>query len=368
MSRERPAILLESAAGPEVVVDGARLIYLGGTNYLGLNRHPEVIHALEKALEIWGISPGAGRTTSGTSKPHLELEECLRTFLKADAVSICASGYQGNTVLVQTCREAFDVCVVDELAHSSILDAARSCALPIEHFGHRDVDACEQLVRRHRAGGRRALIATDGVFATNGVLAPLKEYRKLAQGLELGLLVDDAHAIGVLGPRGSGTPEHLGFGHAGLFSSGSFSKALGVFGGFAAGAAELHQRVQQSGTYVGATPLPPALCIAVRKALEIAAGDGTLRARLSENSALVKEGLRGLGIEFPDSPMPIARFVAGSAEEGRALHRELCRRGVLIPFNTYPGGPATGYFRLAVSAAHTREHLERALEALAALL
>ena len=154
-----------------------------------------------------------------------------------------------------------------------------------------------------------------------------------------------------------------------LLYTGSLGKAFGVFGGFASGPLALEDRVDEAGAYVGATPLPPALAVAARTSVDIVCGeDRTLRVRLRNETAFLKEGLRALGLEFPETPLPIVRFVVGDARGGRALHMELRREGVLIPFNTYPGGPVGGYFRLAVSAAHTREHLQRALGALRKLL
>jgi 8-amino-7-oxononanoate synthase len=360
--------VLERGTGPVVEVDGQRLIYLGGTNYFGMSSSPDVTATLKEAVERWGLSPGGGRTTSGTALPHLELEARIEELLGAAAAVLAASGYVAGSILVQAFSERYDVCLVDELSHASLRDAARGAGLPSVEFAHRDPDDLQRKARALRAEGRRVLVATDGVFPTDGTLAPLVEYRLAARELEIGLLVDDAHGIGVLGSRGGGLPEHLAIPPSELLYAGSLSKAFGAFGGFAAGTGELRDLVRRSGAYVGATPLPPALAVAARRAVEIVRGDQELRRRLRENTDLVHAGLASLGIEFPGTPMPIARFVLGDADHGRMLHDELRHRGILIPFNTYPGGPEGGYFRLAVSAAHTPEQIREAIDALRSVL
>jgi len=364
----RPSIVLGSAAGPEIELDGARVIYLGGTNYFGMSAHPEIVGALREAVGLWGISPGGGRTTSGTAAPHLDLEKRMETLLGTESVVLSASGYQANSILLEAFRDGFDACLIDELAHSSIREAIAAAGLPPVVYRHKDVDHLAALARGIRADGKRPLVCTDGVFPTDGALAPLDAYLSLAVEYELRILVDDAHGIGVLGEHGKGTPEHLGLKPADFLYTGSFSKAFGVFGGFASGPANLVERKEESGTYVGATPLPAALAVAARRSVDIVCGDRSLRKRLQGNAAFVKEGLRGLGLEFPETPMPIARFLVGNAKRSRALHDELRRKGILIPFNRYPGGPGGGYFRLAVSAAHTPGQLEMALDTLQKLL
>lgn len=363
----RPAIVLERGAGPEVEVDGRRLIYLGGTNYFGLSSSPEVLSALREGLERWGLSAGGGRTTSGTARPHLDLEDRMRRLLGSPTVLLSASGYLAPSVLLEAVRERYDVCLLDELSHASLRTAARAAGFPPVEFAHRDPDDLRRKARNLRGEGRRVVVATDGVFPTDGSLAPLVEYRLALRELELGLLVDDAHGIGVLGPRGGGLPEHLSIPCGEILYAGSFSKAFGTFGGFAAGAADLEALAERSGAYVGATPLPPAIALAALRAVDIVCDGADLRRRLRENTETLQSGLSAIGIEFPPTPMPIARFVFGDAARGLAMHDELRRKGVLIPFNTYPGGPEGGYFRIAVSAAHSKDQIQQAIDALAAV-
>ncbi len=360
-----PRIILDSPAGPEVVSDGRRLVFLGGTNYLGLNGHPAVVESLRDGATRWGISSSGSRTTSGTAAPHLELESRLRELLEVDAAFIVSSAYLGNHVLCQALGDGFDVLVADELAHSSLRDAA-SLLAGRSHaaYRHRDAGHARAIATAARSEGRRPLLATDAVFPTSGLLAPIDDLLAVARELDGGLLLDDAHGFGVLGERGRGTPEHLGIPHREVLLAATFSKALGCFGGFVSGPTALGDRIGTSGAWTGATPLPPAMASAALTALDLACADDALRTRLRQNTERLKRGLDELGIEFADSPMPIAQFVLGDRATNERAAAELVVRGVLVPYIHYPGGPEGGYFRMAVTAAHTGEQIDRGLGAL----
>lgn len=361
---ETPPVVLQSPAGPEVEIDGRRLLFLGGTNYLGLNHDPDVVEALQRGAERWGISSSGSRTTTGTAAPHLELERWIRRFLDVEAAVLTGSAYPGNWILVQALGEEFGGFVIDEHAHSSLRDAALLAAKPHALCRHRDAGHVRELVARFRADGTRPLIMSDAVFPTSGLLAPLDTYHEIALEHDAGLLVDDAHGFGVLGEGGRGTPAHLGVPHGDILSSTTFSKAIGCFGGVVTGPRALQENRSRSGAYIGASPLPPSIAVAVLRSLEIACEHDERRRRVLENARQLKDGLRALGVELAGSPMPIAQFVVGDLETNRRVSRVLLERGVLVPYIHYPGGPADGFFRLAVTAAHTREQIARALEVL----
>jgi 7-keto-8-aminopelargonate synthetase-like enzyme len=361
-------ILLDSAPGPTAIVNGRRVILLGGTNYLGLAGDPEVAAALAGGATRWGLSSAGSRITTGTAAPHLELESWLRGFLEVETAALAGSAYLGNAIMLQALAERFGAVILDELAHPSLKDAAAAAGLERVTFRHRDAAHARELASACAARGRRPLIATDAVFPTSGLLAPLAEHLETARELGGAVLADDAHGFGVLGERGRGTAEHLGLRPGDFLVSATFSKALGCYGGFVSGPAALGERLARSGAYVGATPLPPALAVAVQKAAALAFDGDALRRRLHENARRLKSGLRALGLEFHETPMPIVQLEVGDAERSRSLFQALFDRGVLIPYIHYPGGPSGGFFRLSASAAHTEKHLDQALAALRSAL
>jgi len=385
--------VIQSPPGPETVIDGRRYLYFGGTGYLGLQAHPEVIRAACRATEQYGIGSATSRSGFGDTPPVVEVERRAAEFFGTEDAFYFPSGYFGADVLVTALEDRFDAVFVDELAHYSVLEAARVSGQPVFAFMHRSADVLRGALKAKLKPGGRPLVLTDGVFAALGDIAPVAEYVKvLAEYPGATLVIDDAHAAGVLGDNGRGTYEHAGLwsaavnagpigycdssfaevpqgqasqpGH--LSACATLSKALGGYGGIVAGTQAFVRWLKQSSPYfTGTSPPPVPIAAASAKALEIALAQPQLRQRLWQNVGAVKRGLRAMGLEVDDTPVPIVSLAIGDAANMQRLHREMADRGVFVPYmSTYSGLGAAGALRLAVFATHTKAMIEQLLDEL----
>jgi 7-keto-8-aminopelargonate synthetase-like enzyme len=372
---------MQSPPGPETVIDGRRYLYFGGTNYLGLAGHPEVIEAGCEAMRRYGVHTATSRAGFGNNPATLEVERRAAEFFDRQAAFYFVSGYVGNHILVQALAGQFDLVLADESAHYAIEEAARLAARPVARFPHCDPDGLEELLHQRLSSGDRPLVMTDGVFAATGDIAPLDEYvGVLGQYPQAGLLVDDAHGVATLGEHGRGTLEHFGLWGPSvnaeaapgvrLYACGTLSKAVGGFGGILAGDRGFVERARSSSHYFdGASALPSAAAGATAKALEIVLGQPQLRQRLSANARRLRQGLRQLGFRTDDSPSPIVGLTLGSAENMQRIHRGLVRRDILVPyFSAYAGTASQGLLRIAVCAAHTDAMIDRLTDELGRLI
>ena len=279
------------------MIDGRRYLYFVGTGYLGLQGHPEVIHAACEAARQYGVGSGTTRAGYGTTPPLLAVERLAAQFLDAEAAFHFPSGYAGNQILVAALADAYDAVFLDELSHYCVAEAAQAGGRPVFRFAHCDPPALRKALQTHLKPSERPLVMTDGVFAARGDIAPLAEYRDvLADYAGATLLVDDAHGLGVLGQHGRGTLEEKGVRTifdarertsclTPLFvSAGTLSKALGGYGGIIAGSQRWVERLKTaSHWYDGASPLPPPLLAASARALELVLAEPQMRLRLREN-------------------------------------------------------------------------------------
>lgn len=377
--------VMQSAPGAETTIDGRRYLYFGGTGYLGLQGHPEVIQAACAAAQQYGIGSATSRSGFGDTPPVRDVErQAAMLFDREDALYLM-SGYVSNHVLTLAMEGAFEAVFVDELAHYCIVEAARLSGRPVVRFRHRDPEDLRTSLHKELRDGARPLVMTDGVFAALGRIAPLIEYRRvLAEYPGAILLVDDAHAIGVLGETGRGTYEHLG-----LFESvslacpqpatrdgvyplvcGTLSKAAGGFGGIIPGSRAIIERLRTTSPYyTGASATPVPVAAATARALELMRSQPQLRKRLWNNVRTVKSGLRALGFDVEPTPVPVIALSIGTADNMQRIHRQLRDLGILVPYMpTYAGlGPA-GALRLAVFATHTEAMLAQLLDTLGRVL
>jgi len=368
--------IMQSAPGAETTIDGRRYLYFGGTGYLGLQGHPEVIRAACEAAELYGLGSATSRSGFGNTPPVLDVERQAAALFGRDDAFYVVSGYVANHVLVLALEGKCEAVFVDALAHYSVHEAARLSGLPVHRFGHRDPEDLRLRLRDHLAAGQRPLVMTDGVFAALGRTAPLASYAEiLAQYPGAILLVDDAHGIGVLGRHGRGTLEHLGlFDGANpavpdqtgcfIFVCGTLSKAVGGFGGIVPGPSALIERLKATSPYYpGASALPPPVAAATARGLALVRSQPELRAKLSANVERVKSGLRALGLQTDSSSVPIVALSLGTAENMERIHGALRERGILVPYMPrYAGLGPEGVLRLAVFATHTEPMIERLLE------
>lgn len=349
----------ESARGPRRLAGGREWILFGGCDYLGLAGDPAVAAAARESLAQNSLSPGGSRTTSGTHAEHLRLEEELARFLGVEAACLTGDGWIANMAALEALAPRLEGALVDLAAHPSLRRAARAAGVPIHDAPHLDVPGAAQRARRL---GRVALLV-DGYFPTLGERAPVAAYR---QALPHGawLLVDDAHALGVLGERGRGSAEALGGAPGRTLLTGTFSKALGTFGGFVAGASELVDAARRSEAYVCTTPIPAPLAAAARAALgKLAEDPPRPLERLRANLVLADRLLAAAGLPLAFGGLPVLALELTDPAREAAVDRALGARGLAVPRVEYPGaGPR---LRIALSAAHGSAELELLVAALA---
>jgi len=360
---------MESPPGAETVLDGRRYLYFGGTGYFGLHGHPAVIRAGVRAFQKYGTHSATSRAGFGSNPSLLEVEARLREFFREDDAVYFGSGYLGSLILAQALADRYDAVFVDEQAHFCIRDIAYSPRKPVFWFRHRDPDDLTKKLKARLKAGQRPFLLTDGVFPIYGRIAPVPEYAKVtaAYGGLIGL--DDAHGVGVLGAHGRGTFEYFGMNASHLYFTGTLSKAFGGHGGFAVGKRSLTGRIRSTvGAYVGSTPTPTPIAAATAKGIEILLRHPEMRDRLRRNTATLKEGLRSLGIEADDTPVPIVAWCVGTEKEMRGIQKDLLRRGIAVPYLKYIGAPASGVLRVTVFSTHTAGQIRRLLEELARIL
>jgi 7-keto-8-aminopelargonate synthetase-like enzyme len=342
---------------------GRKLSYFGGCDYFRLSSHPRVIAAVKRGLHQFGLNVAASRLTSGNHTVYQELERRLAKFFGAKSALLVSSGYSTNLVVAQSLTGQFSHTLLDERAHGSLRDAAHFLDCPILEFKHRDLEDFSHTVRRC-GGGARPIVLTDGMFAHDGSVAPLRAYLKLLPRDGL-LVVDDAHGGGTIGPTGKGTIEVEGVSRARIVQNITLSKALGVYGGAVLCSPSLRARiVSRSRIFGGATPVPLPLAYAAGQALEILGTDLRLRRRLKENTLYVRAGLRRAGFVLADHPGPIAGIQLDEPARIGRLKRALLAAGILPPFISYSGDATNGWLRFALSSEHSHRQLDNLIRAL----
>jgi len=354
---------LESATGARARFDGRDVINLASNNYLGLANHPRLNRAAADAALAFGAGSGAVRTIAGTMTMHQELERRFAAFKHAEAALMFQSGFTSNAGTVAALLGKEDVIVSDQLNHASIIDGARLSRAEIKVFPHKDVDAADTLLAQTAAPGRRQLLTTDGVFSMDGDIAPLPALVEVAEKHGAIMMVDDAHASGVLGAGGAGTVDHFGLHGRVDIQVGTLSKAIGVLGGFIAGPPHLIAWLQNRGRpYLFSTSAPPAVVAACMAALDVIHEEPERLERLWANTTSFKAGLHELGFDTGGSETPITPVIAGEEERTQSFARRLFEEGVFCPaivFPTVARGQAR--VRTIVTADHTEDDLAEAL-------
>jgi 7-keto-8-aminopelargonate synthetase-like enzyme len=319
--------------------------------------------AVTEGVRRYGLNVAASRLTSGNHLLYQELERKLARFFGADAALLVSGGYATNLVVAQSLAGQFSHALLDERSHGSLRDAAQFLDCPILKFKHRDANDFAHAL--HRCGrGARIIVLTDGMFAHDGSVAPLRAYLKLLPRDGL-LVVDDAHGGGTIGVIGKGTIEVEGVSRARVVQNVTLSKALGVYGGAVICSKAMRARfVDRSRIFGGATPLPLPLACAACRALEILSTDHNLRRRLDRNADYVKDALRRIGFPLPGDPGPIVGIQLETPRQITRLKRALLAAHILPPFSSYSGNGANGWFRFALSSEHTQKQLDQLIQVL----
>ncbi|WP_243089478.1 glycine C-acetyltransferase [Thermus neutrinimicus] len=360
----RPRVL-EAPQEPVTRVEGREVVNLASNNYLGFANHPYLKEKARQYLERWGAGSGAVRTIAGTFTYHLELEEALARFKGTESALVLQSGFTANQGVLGALLQEGDLVFSDELNHASIIDGLRLTKATRLVFRHADVAHLEELLKAHDTEGLK-LIVTDGVFSMDGDIAPLDRIVPLAKKYGAVVYVDDAHGSGVLGEKGKGTVHHFGFHQdPDVIQVATLSKAWAVVGGYAAGASALKDLlINKARPLLFSTSHPPAVVGALLGALELIQKEPERVERLWENTRYFKGELARLGYDTLGSQTPITPVLFGEAPLAFEASRLLLKEGVFavgIGFPTVPRGKAR--IRNIVTAAHTKEMLDKALEA-----
>jgi glycine C-acetyltransferase len=354
---------IESPMDAWVTIDGRRLLNFCANNYLGLANHPQLRQAAQKAIDAYGIGPGAVRTIAGTMSLHVALEERLAAFKHAEACITFQSGFAANLATIPALVGKGDIIFSDELNHASIIDGCRLSRAQTVRYAHNDVDDLRRKIAETETDGRR-LIITDGVFSMDGDIAPLDKICDVANEHGIMLMVDDAHGEGVLGKGGRGIVDHFGLHGRVDVEVGTLSKAFGVIGGLVAGKKPIIDWLRQRGRpflFSSAMTVPDtAACL---EAVNLLEQSTELVDRLWANAAVLRQGLQEMGFNTGFSQTPIVPLMLGEAPLAQQFSRRLFEEGLFamaIGYPTVPHGKAR--IRVMNSAAHSPDDLEQALE------
>jgi 8-amino-7-oxononanoate synthase len=356
--------VLESAQDPEVVIDGRRMIMLGSNNYLGLTNHPKVKEAAIAAVRKYGSGCAGSRFLNGTIDIHVELEERLARFMKKEAAITFATGFQVNLGAISCLVGKGDIVYIDKQDHACIIDGCRLSFGETRKFRHNEIPD----LRRQMAAdseGRAKFIVVDGVFSMEGDIARLPEIVAAASESGAGIMVDDAHGIGVLGKHGRGTAEHFGLEDDVDLVMGTFSKSLASVGGFIAGEADVIKYIKhRARPLIFSAAPPPASVASVLAAVDILEGEPERRERLWENTRFMMQGFHTLGFDTGDSQTPVIPLIVGDDFLAFRMAMRLHEEGIFVNAVVSPGSPpGRALLRTSYMATHTREQLSRALDA-----
>jgi len=363
--------VVEGPIGPTIQIDGRSLIQFSSNDYLGLATHPRMMEEAGAVLKRLGTGMGASRLISGNQQIHAHLEKELALFKETEAALIFSSGYLTHVGTIPVLVGEGDWIFSDALNHASLVDACRLSPARVEIYPHLQVDFIETRLKvTPPRPGTRILIVTDGVFSMDGDLAPLPDLMKLSEKFGALVLVDDAHATGVLGPGGGGSARYWQLDPRELLTMGTFSKALGSLGGFITGPEMIIEYLRNTArTLFYSTALPPAVCAAARCALRLLTEEPQRLQSLRANIVYFQEGLKRIGINPSAHPVPIFPIIAGSEDQALHLSQALGDRGLYIPAIRPPTVPPNQCrLRISLMATHTREHLDELLSALGELL
>ena len=356
---------MNSPQGASVVINGRRVLNFCANNYLGLANHPRLVEAATQAMQKYGVGPGAVRSIAGTMSLHVELEKRIAAFKHVEAAITFQSGFTANGATIPALVGKEDAIFSDELNHASIIDGSRLSGAKIYRYAHCNPDDLRRVIREAAGTYRRGLIISDGVFSMDGDYAPLDKLVEVAKEFDLMTMVDDAHGEGVLGEGGRGIVDHFKLHGQVDVEVGTFSKAFGVVGGVVAGNAKIIEWLRQRGRpflFSSAVTVPDtAACLA---AVDLLEESTELVDRLWANARFFQAEMKKLGFNTGVTQTPITPVMLGDVQLARRFSRELLEEGVFagsLGFPTVPVGKAR--IRVMISAAHSQDNLERALDA-----
>lgn len=361
--------IITSPQGPRVTINNKSYLSFCSNDYLGLANHPEVIRALQKGAEQYGVGSGAAHLISGHSQAHHVLEEELAEFVGRPRALLFSTGYMANLGTVSALLDKSDAVFEDRLNHASLIDAGLASGARFHRYQHGDMASLTAMLSKSPAN--KKLIVTDGVFSMDGDIAPLDHLAKLAQEQDAWLMVDDAHGLGVMGEQGRGTVDHYSLTTNEVpVLMGTLGKAFGSFGAFVSGEEDLVEYlIQEARTYVYTTALSPAIAEATRASLRLSQREQWRRDKLNSLIKRFRDGATQLGLSLMDSVTPIQPLIIGDNARALQLSQQLFESGLLISSIRPPTVPAnTARLRITFSAAHEEQDIDLLLSELERLL
>ena len=351
-----------------VVIEGKKRIMLGSNNYLGLTHHPKVVDAATRALHRYGSGCTGSRFLNGTLDLHLQLETALARFLGKEDCLVFSTGYQANLGLISGLIGRGDLVYLDKLDHASIVDGAKMSYGDTLRFAHGDLDGLDRMIERTR-GNRGAMIVVDGVYSMEGDIANVPELVRIAKKHAVALALDDAHSLGVLGPKGDGTAAHFGLTDEVDLIAGTFSKSLASIGGFVAGSESvIHFLKHHSRPMIFTASLPPSNTAGVLAAVELMQTEPERRESLWANTRRFHEGMRSLGYDIGETETPIIPVLIGPMDTTFVFWRKLFDAGVFTnPVMPPAVPPSQCRLRTSLMATHTFEQIDFCLDQFASI-
>jgi 8-amino-7-oxononanoate synthase len=360
-------MVVQSATGAEVLLNGRWYVNFGGSSYLGLNGNKVIGAAGISALEKCGAGMPLARSQNVETEYHRLVETRATEFFGSDAALFLASGSIFGLAALQSLPDDEACIFYDEFSHYSLGNAILASGHPRHSYSHLDAGHLVELLKRFARPRQRAIVVTDGLFSTFGEIAPLADLAEAMSPYAGRIIVDESHAFGVLGRLGRGAAEHHRLGSEAIIG-GSLAKAFGVCGGLILGDAVQIGACRASQTVVGASYGMPAAAAMAARSLEWVAENPQLRSRLQANTAYLKAGLRRIGLDVGDTVAPIVTFAVGSPSDAAKVRSDLLSRGIFVYQTTYVGAGEAGVLRCAIFADHRLSHLDQLIEALGASL
>ena len=354
----------EGPCDAEIILNGKKVINLSSNNYLGFANHPRLKKAAIKAIETYGVGSGAVRTIVGNMDIHEKLDETIAAFKKEEAALVFQSGFNVNAGVIQAITTDKDLIISDQLNHASIIDGTKLSKASRAVFKHSDMEDLERILKESQGKYEQMLVITDGVFSMDGDIAKLPEIVKLAKTYGALTYVDDAHGSGVLGERGRGTVDHFHLHGQVDFIVGTLSKAIGVVGGYVAGSLEMRDWLLHRGRpLLFSTAMMPGAAAAIIEAFHMLETSSEYTDKLWDNARYFKDKLSKLGFDIGHSETPITPVMIGKEALTMEFSKQLLYNGVYVSGIVFPTVPKnTGRIRCMVSALHTKDQLDRAIE------
>jgi 8-amino-7-oxononanoate synthase len=358
----------DTPQGPTVRLEGKDCLNFCSNDYLGLANHPELVAAVKRGVDQFGVGAGASQLICGYTSAHKKLEEALAEFTGRQKAIVFSSGYLANLAVVTTLLDRSGTVLGDKLNHASMIDAARLSRASFKRYRHRDVTSLQNLLRA--AGKGKKLVMTDGVFSMDGDIAPLPEIVQACSAMNAWLVIDDAHGFGVLGDHGGGTVRHFGLTATEVpVLMATFGKALGTAGAFIAADEDvIEQFIQSARTFVYSTALPPSLALATARALQLVQEEKWRRDHLQSLIHRFRQGATQLDLPVMNSETAIQPLLAGSAGKAVETSRQLLEKGIYVAAIRPPTVPqGSSRLRITLTAAHSAAQIDQLLDAISDL-